>query len=387
MTIQIMPSAMIGTICASIMVAIYYVYWWYHERKKLYELRCIRQKLPSDLDTWRVPGRTRDDEERIWETLDPIFRDRGLTLWPNSFGCTLKTPGTAYPTSSGFAYVTPNRSILKGIGSVYHLMCFDYTNPLTRMARTPDGHDVAVRVIVIKNEGHEHLKILRKIATTPRSLLSTNHTLPMIAEFGYEDIIFGIFPRVGSSMKEAFGYWAKNSVGDVMDMLLQALEALAFIHDMNIAHRDAFHDNFLVQWQPESMRSMTIPTCCPRVYLIDFEVAVEYPEECPLAERLTTGCPLGGSFLEPAMYSRPLAPEMTTNEPYCPFKLDVWQLGYSFTSVEFKTTITDIDTILHDMVHAQHTVRKSAGETLAILENVIHNIPPTSLLICPSIVE
>jgi hypothetical protein len=58
-------------------------------------------------------------------------------------------------------------------------------------------------------------------------------------------------------MDEAFCYWADNSVGDIMYMLMQALEvsktlwdpnlqldvifsklqALSFIHKLNIAHR------------------------------------------------------------------------------------------------------------------------------------------------------
>ena len=93
-----------------------------------------------------------------------------------------------------------------------------------RAARTRDGLDVIIRVIVIGNEGQDHLKILRTIATGENSLLSTNHTLPMIMEFQFEDIVFGIFPKVGAEMLDAFGFWPNNSVGDIIDMLLQMLE-------------------------------------------------------------------------------------------------------------------------------------------------------------------
>jgi serine/threonine protein kinase len=78
------------------------------------------------------------------------------------------------------------------------------------------------------------------------------------------------------------------------------------------------------------MRTMTTPVSRPRVYLIDFEVAVEFPAELPSAECVCTGLPLGGSFPDPDMYSRLRAPEMTTGKPYNPFKTDVWQLGISF---------------------------------------------------------
>ena len=230
-------------------------------------------QLPGDLDTWRIPGNCQEAEEKIWQDLDEVFRDRGFALWANAFCCTLVAPSEPSQLSSGFAYATPSRGIGDGLGTVDRLRRFDYIvcllissllsssdlcgqNPLTRIARTQEGHDIAVRVIVIRRQGDQHLKILRKIATGPYSLFSNNHTLPMLGEFQFEDIIFGLFPKAGGTMEEAFGYWPKNSVGDVIDMLMQALEvslifsrvtpcvffngeiqALAFIHDLHIAHR------------------------------------------------------------------------------------------------------------------------------------------------------
>jgi hypothetical protein len=93
-----------------------------------------------------------------------------------------------------------------------------------RAARTRDGLDVVIRVIVLGNEGHDHLKILRTIATGENSLLSNNHALPMFMEFQFEDIVFGIFPLVGAEMSILFGYWPYNSVGDIIGILLQMLE-------------------------------------------------------------------------------------------------------------------------------------------------------------------
>jgi hypothetical protein len=92
------------------------------------------------------------------------------------------------------------------------------------VARTRDGYDVSVRVLVVRGQGYGHLNILRKIATGSCALLSNNHTLPLLSESQFGDIIFGIFPRVGWRMEEAFNGWPKNSVGDVLDMLMQALE-------------------------------------------------------------------------------------------------------------------------------------------------------------------
>ena len=160
----------------------------------------------------------------------------------------------------------------------YHFLTLMKKNGLARAARARDGLDVVIRVIVIGNEGHDHLKILRTIATGENSLFSNNHALPMFAEFQFEDVIFGIFPKVGGEITDAYGYWAKNSVGDIIEMLMQMLEvsftspvlpllnlnykALTFIHDLNIAHRvstlsDGFFANISNPPAVSRMRSVT----------------------------------------------------------------------------------------------------------------------------------
>ena len=103
-------------------------------------------------------------------------------------------------------------------------LTFYKKNGLARPARTRDGLYAVIRVIAIGNEGLDHLKILRTIATGKKILFSNNHALPMFAEFQFEDIIFGIFPQVGGEISCAYGYWAKNSVGDIIEMLMQMLE-------------------------------------------------------------------------------------------------------------------------------------------------------------------
>ena len=52
----------------------------------------------------------------------------------------------------------------------------------------------------------------------------------MFAEFQFEDIIFGIFPKVGGEVTCAYDDWAKNSVGDI-EMLMQMLD-VCFIFDV-----------------------------------------------------------------------------------------------------------------------------------------------------------
>ena len=54
----------------------------------------------------------------------------------------------------------------------------------------------------------------------------------MFMEFQFEDIVFGIFPKVAADVMYAFGIWPYNSVGDIIDMLLQMLE-VSSTHNMS----------------------------------------------------------------------------------------------------------------------------------------------------------
>lgn len=88
-----------------------------------------------------------------------------------------------------------------------------------------------------------------------------------------------------------------------------------------VCGQDLFLDNFLVEWHPESLLSRTIIR--PRVYIIDFETAVAFPDNSDPTERLVVGLP----FPPELPYERPLPPELILVDPYCPFRLDIWQLG------------------------------------------------------------
>ena len=77
---------------------------------------------------------------------------------------------------------------------------------------------------MVGDKGKTHLEILRKVARGNLSLFSDNHTLPLLDTIEFEDIAFGLFPMSGFSLAEAYNGWAQNSVGDIVDMILQALE-------------------------------------------------------------------------------------------------------------------------------------------------------------------
>ena len=85
---------------------------------------------------------------------------------------------------------------------------------------------------------------------------------------------------------------------------------------------------------------MSIPSRRPRVWLIDFETAIEFADTCPPEDRVSMGPPIGGSISEPDEYKRACPPEVLTGKPYDPFKLDVWQFGNSIQT--YKVSLSSI---------------------------------------------
>ena len=109
-------------------------------------------------------------------------------------------------------------------------------NELTIGGTTSDGLHAVLRVVVIGDEGQAHLDILRKLARGTRSLLTDSHIVPLWNEVLFEDIVFTVCPYVGYSMRGVYGEWAKNSVGDIVDMILQALEVSSIPLTMHCNH-------------------------------------------------------------------------------------------------------------------------------------------------------
>ncbi|KAL1727144.1 hypothetical protein EV714DRAFT_217879 [Schizophyllum commune] len=249
--------------------------------------------------------------------------------------------------------------------------------------RTSGGQDAVLRVVAIRDEGREQLRIWRKLATAPHALISENHALPFLQEIDLEHVTFAVFPYVAQPMDRIYGGWAKNSVGDILDAVMQALEGLAYIHALGIAHRDAFKYNFLMQFYPESLLTRVVPVSRPRVYLIDFETAIEFPADCPPSERLCVGLPCINSISDADKYMPPRIPEMDTGEPYDPFKLDVWQLATSL--LDFDTTLPAVEEVFAYMGSDDPADRLTAQEALTRLRQCLEDMPPKSLLIPPAI--
>ncbi|KAH9830782.1 kinase-like domain-containing protein [Rhodofomes roseus] len=310
-----------------------------------------------------------DEVKRVWEAVRPTLHDAGIRLWAYEGSSSEADPQQTL-MSNGFAYLTPTR----GEAWVSRLQMFNCHNELTCGGSTIGGLNVVIRVAAIGDEGKRHLEILRKLAQGTTGLWTENHVVPLWKEVQFDDIVFMVSPYVGHSMEQCYGRWANNSVGDIVDMILQALEAIVFVHGLGIVHRDLCKSNYLVQWHPESLSTMRVPLCRPRAFLTDFETAHEFPPDMPTEERLLSGLPVED-------YQRPVPPEMDSGALYDPFKADVWQFAESFSDV--KTTVPSIDAILEDMFALDVSLRLSASDARDRLAEVVHSTPPISLLIPP----
>lgn len=71
---------------------------------------------------------------------------------------------------------------------------------------------------------------MKEVARGPYSPVTYNHALPLLELLEFEDITFGVFPKVGGDVRQLYDYWAKNSVGDILDVLNQCLEVRGGSH-------------------------------------------------------------------------------------------------------------------------------------------------------------
>ena len=290
----------------------------------------------------------------MWNELLPLLSKHGLHLWEVTPGYQKQPEGL--PNADNYLHLSANRFSLNT--SLLTVKQFLNRNGLSHAARsTRVGRtDCVLRVLTAGGQGQDHLRIMRRLSRPPDILLCNNHILPLIDEIIFEDIVIGVFPKIMHYLGEATYGSYMTSVEDLLHMVLQAFEVrslfrsdsapklsshkgIAYLHRNLIAHRvtiiyfainiishsnaiqDVFMENFLVEWLPESINERSSMTR-PRVYIIDFETAVEFPENSLESERVCSSLPFPKE-----VYSRPVVPEAENGEAYCPFRMDVWQFG------------------------------------------------------------
>ncbi|KAF8523035.1 kinase-like domain-containing protein [Gautieria morchelliformis] len=193
-----------------------------------------------------------------------------------------------------------------------------------------------IRLVVKGDDGLNHLAALRRLGTGDVAFRRDNHIVPMLREIVLDDMIFVVFPLLHDGFDSPWYY----NYGEVLDAVYQVTEGLAFCHERFVAHLDIDVDNILVNFkggarqhgvtQPGGVLGPPTPFRADfpvRYYLNDFELAVCYERDSHPSTRVVSGLPTKGLL---GKYGRAVAPEMLSEQPYCPFRADVWQLGSMF---------------------------------------------------------
>ena len=103
-------------------------------------------------------------------------------------------------------------------------MKFGVSSGLLHAVRGEDNKDYIVRVMTSGGEGHNHLRLVRRLSSTfPDNTLSSCHILPMVLEVQFQDITFGFFPKAQYILADVLTT-RKSTVEDAVHMILQALE-------------------------------------------------------------------------------------------------------------------------------------------------------------------
>ncbi|KAH9480112.1 hypothetical protein JR316_0006709 [Psilocybe cubensis] len=328
-----------------------------------------REKLPKHLEIWKFLSL--EDYIEAWGELRPLFERNGFQLWKTTTFQQVWNNDLP-PQGDNFLYLTshdkPNKSLVRW--NTFSVL----TACLHHAARMNGVRDVVLRVVSISGEGQTHLRILKRLVSPPDHMLSSNHILPILHEFSFEDIVIIAVPKLIFDLREVLHYTHSNSVEDALYMVLQALEAssrsfyprsdmylpitlqtTAYIHDKLIAHRDLYLPNFMVEWMPESLSKL------------DFlEDSLESDRVCTSFHR------------DLDQFGRYIAPELRTKEPYCPFKLDMWQLGEDLR-VNFVTGMEEVDRLWLPLCVPDPQERLMAGGALKALDDYLRKTPSIDL--------
>ncbi|KAI0700983.1 kinase-like domain-containing protein [Cerioporus squamosus] len=175
-----------------------------------------------------------------------------------------------------------------------------------------------------------------------------------------------------------------TNVGEVIDLLDQMLEGLAFLHEHRIAHRDIAVQNVMMDARPlypegyHPVRQNYTPDAMYRIsplsrtdrpvryYYIDFGLSVQFP-------------PGAAPYVVGDVGRDTDVPELSDTIPYNPFKVDVFALANLFYK-EFYQQYNSMDfmtELLVPMRQPQPEARPTIEEALSRWKEIKANLHPS----------
>ncbi|KIM31694.1 hypothetical protein M408DRAFT_64047, partial [Serendipita vermifera MAFF 305830] len=208
---------------------------------------------------------------------------------------------------------------------------------------------------------------------------SRNHCVPILDTFIEGDIVYIVMPLLRPFNDPPF-----LAVAEVIDFIDQLVEArgIEYMHQQGVAHRDITVGNIMMdasELYPEGFHPVrqnlskngmaevvgVMRTHAPvRYYLIDFDSAIAFEK----------GTPSKYKYAEGRTGRDEEVPEFKLNEPYDPFKVDIYQFGnllkkeflLKYTGVEF------LEPLVREMTRPRPQERPNAS-ALRVRFNTVRN--------------
>ncbi|EJD41432.1 kinase-like protein [Auricularia subglabra TFB-10046 SS5] len=297
--------------------------------------------------------------ETFWRDHQPYLLSRGYALRPRY------TPGWSAPwIGTDISPLHFEESVISRYGHVMDAR------------RLSDGTIVSIKWSPAKEHTANELTVLQLVSTPDMLADPRNHANPLLDWFNNpgEPGFFLVTPWL-----YGLDLVPLENVNEVVDMMLQLFEGLAFLHEHRVAHRDCTNRNILQDVRPAFRKvphpqgnymtydNETLPSpvarcrCKPsiRYYFIDFGISSKFEGD-------------GGHLVTGILGRDPTAPELSPDVPYDPFKLDVYILGNFFMQeyLEKYSNLAFLRPLLRRMTRPTPESRPTMEEALRRLRRV-----------------
>ncbi|TFY55842.1 hypothetical protein EVG20_g9168 [Dentipellis fragilis] len=182
--------------------------------------------------------------------------------------------------------------------------------------RVSDGRHVCLKCIPCRAEDSMEVIITEFLSQGERRKDPRNHSIPLLDVIRAPDHCFIVFPFCRSLLPREPHF---DTIGEIFDLVEQALEGLDYLHGLRIAHRYAstlYHRlSYSGPWNNVCVRTRT-QVGGVRYYLIDFGESIKFE-------------PSDSSLIDVWSKASVHAPETLPRNrpPYDPFKADVYSMG------------------------------------------------------------